>query len=100
MVNSPGGELTSAFGTSKNKLRLLKYPNIICLYAWGYKRSCSGVFATFVCKPVLKQYIIRILQYIHMGVLFTICVMITLTSKQSPGFSVSCLQNSTHRYLT
>ena len=34
----------------------------------GQKRSCSGVFATFVCKPILKQYIIRLLQYIHIGI--------------------------------
>ena len=65
MVKSPGRELSSAFGTSKDNLRLLKYPN---MYAWGYKRSCGGVFATFVCKPILKQYIIRLLQYIHMGI--------------------------------
>ena len=65
MVKSPGGELSSAFGTSKDTQRLLKYPN---MYAWGYKTSCSGVFATFVCKPILKQYIIRLLQYIHIGI--------------------------------
>ena len=53
---------------SKDNLTLLKYPNIICLYARGQERSCSGVFATFVCKPVLNQYIIRMLQYIHMGI--------------------------------
>ena len=51
-----------------DNLRLLKYPNSICLYAKGQKRSCSGVFVTFVCKPVLKQYIIRMLQHIHMGI--------------------------------
>ena len=57
---------------SKDNVRLLKYPNIICLYAGGggggQKRSCSDVFATFVCKPVLKQYIIRMLEHIHMGI--------------------------------
>ena len=78
IVKSPGGELSSAFRTSGD----------------------SGVFATFVCKPVLKQYIIRMLQYVytygnfHM-VLFTICVMIILTPKQFPGLSVSYLQNCT-----
>ena len=33
MVKSPDGELSSALGTSKDNLRLLKYTNIICLYA-------------------------------------------------------------------
>ena len=59
----------------------------------------SGVFATFVCKPVLKQYIIRTYTYLNFQetsmVLFTICVMIILTPKQFPGVSVSYLQNST-----
>ena len=68
----------------------------------GQKRSCGGVFATFVCKPILKQYIIRLLQYIRMEifqeasmVLFTICVMTILNLKQFPGLSVGYLQNST-----
>ena len=52
----------------RDSVRLLKYPNIICLYAKGQKRSCIGVFATFVCKPVPKQYIIRMLQHAHMGI--------------------------------
>ena len=89
---------------SKDNLRLMKYPNIICLYARGQKRSCSGAFATSVCKPVLKQYIIRMLQYIHIGifkklimVLFTICVVIISTPKQFLGLSVSDLQNSTQK---
>ena len=72
IVKSPSGELSSAFRTSRD----------------------SGVFATFVCKPVLKQYIIRMLQYVYTCgnfqetsmVLFTICVMIILTPKQFPGF--------------
>ena len=63
----------------------------------------SGVFATFVCKPVLKQCIIRMLQYVYTYgnfqgtsmVLFTICVMIISTPKQFPGLSVSYLQDST-----
>ena len=69
----------------------------------GQKRSCSGVFTTFVCKPTLKQYmyIIRLLQYICGNfqetsmVIFTICVMIILNPKQFLGLSVSYLQNST-----
>ena len=69
MVKSAGGGLSSAFGTSKDSPRLLKYANIICLYAslGGQEGSCSSVFALFISKPVLKQYIIRQLQYIHMG---------------------------------
>ena len=63
----------------------------------------SGAFATFVCKPVLKQYIIRMLQYVYTYgnfqetsmVLFIIGVMIILTPKQFPGLSVSYFQNST-----
>ena len=35
IVKSAGGELSSAFGTSKDKIRLLKYTNIICLYGRG-----------------------------------------------------------------
>ena len=35
MVKSPGGELSSAFETSKDNLKLLKYPKIICLYVGG-----------------------------------------------------------------
>ena len=78
---SPGGELSSAFRTRRD----------------------SGVFATFVCKPVPEQYIIRMLQYVYTYgnfqrtsmVLFTICVMIILTPKQFPGLSVGYLQNST-----
>ena len=57
MVKSPGGELSSAFETSKDNLRLLKYANIICLYARGQKGSCIGIFDIFVCKSILKQYI-------------------------------------------
>ena len=82
IVKSPsGGELSPAFRTSRD----------------------SGVFATFVCKPVLKQYIIRMLQCMYTYgnfqetslVLFIICIMIILTPKQFPGLSVSYLQNST-----
>ena len=80
IVKSPGEELSSAFRTSRD-----------------------SVFATFVCKPVLKQYIIRMLQYVYTYgnfqgtsmVLFTICVMIISTPKQFPGLSVSYLQDST-----
>ena len=80
IVESPSGELSPAFRKSRD----------------------SGVFATFVCKPALKQYI-RILQCVYTYgnfqetsmVLFTICVMIILTPKQFPGLSVSYLQNST-----
>ena len=85
IVESPGGEFSSAFRTSRDR----------------------GVSATFVYKPVLKQYIVRMLQYVYTYgkfqetsmVLFTICVMIILTPKQFPGLSVSYLQSST-RYLT
>ena len=66
MVKSPGGELFSAFGTSKDNLSSLKYPISFACMPGGQKRSCSGVFATFVCKPILKQYIIRLLQNVHM----------------------------------
>ena len=73
-----------------------------CLQHFRTSRD-SGVFATFVCKPVLKQYIIRMPQYVYTYgnfqetsmVLFTICVMIILTPKQFPGLSVSYLRNST-----
>ena len=84
IVESPGGEFSSAFRTGRDR----------------------SVFATFVYKPVLKQYIIRMLQYVYTYgnfqetsmVLFTICVRIILTPKQFPGLSVSYLQSST-RYL-
>ena len=39
MLKSAGGELSSAFGTTKDKIRLLKYTNIICLYARGTGRK-------------------------------------------------------------
>ena len=78
IVKPSGGELSSTFRTRRD----------------------SGVFATSVCKPVLKQYIIRMLQYVYTYgnfqetsmVLFTICVMIILTPKQFPGLSVGYLQ--------
>ena len=54
MVKSSGGELSSAFETSKDNLRLLKYPNTICLMPGGQKRRCNGVSATSVCKPTLN----------------------------------------------
>ena len=87
---------------SKDNLRLLNYPNIICLYARGQKRSCSGVFANFVCKQCTETvhhqdaaiYAHGNFQETSM-VSFTICVMIILTPKQFPGLSLSCLQNST-----
>ena len=70
MVKTAGEELSSVFGTSKYSLKSLKYTNIICLYAsWGGQEGgCSDVFAFFISKPILKQYIIRLLQYIHMGI--------------------------------
>ena len=68
MVKSADRELSSAFGTSKYSLKSLKYTNIICLYAslGGQEGSCG---ALFISKPILKQYIIRLLQYIHIGIL-------------------------------
>ena len=39
MVKPPGGELSLAIGTGKDNLRLLKYPNIICLHAWGTEKK-------------------------------------------------------------
>ena len=39
MVKSAGEELSSAFGTSKDKIWLLMYANIICLYARGTGRK-------------------------------------------------------------
>ena len=39
MVKSLGGELSSTFGTSNDNLTLLKYPNIICLYAWETEKK-------------------------------------------------------------
>ena len=74
MVKSPGEELSSAFGTSKGNLRLLKYPSIICLYAWGTeKKLWGGVLPLLYESPysyTLKRYmyIIRLLQCIHMGI--------------------------------
>ena len=64
-----------------------------------------GVFATSVCiKSVLKQYIIRMLQYVYTygnfqetfkhGFMYNLCHDV-LTPKQFPGLSVSYLQNST-----
>ena len=49
MVKSPGGELSSAFGTSKDNLRLLSIPISFACIPGRQKRSCSGVFSTFVC---------------------------------------------------
>ena len=69
MAKSPGGELFSAFGTSKDTPKVTEVSQchlLVCL--GGQKRSCGGVFATFVCKPILKQYIIGLLQYIHRGI--------------------------------
>ena len=63
MVKSPGGEFSSAFGTSKDNLKLPNYASIICLYARAQNKSCSGVFVILVCKPILKQYI-KLPQYI------------------------------------
>ena len=34
----------------------------------GQEGSCSDVFALFISTPMLKQYIIRLLQYVHMGI--------------------------------
>ena len=39
MAKSPDGELSSAFGTSKDNLSLLKYLNTICWYAWGTEKK-------------------------------------------------------------
>ena len=64
MIMSRGGELSSAFGTSKDNLRLLSVPISFVCMPGGQKRSCSGIF---VCESILKQYI-RLLQYIHMGI--------------------------------
>ena len=53
LVKSPGGELSSAFGTSKDNLRLLKYPNIICLDAWGGGGGRKEAVVVFL--PVLYE---------------------------------------------
>ena len=39
MVKLPGRELSLAFGASKDNLRLLKHPSIICLYGWRTKEA-------------------------------------------------------------
>ena len=80
MVKSAGGELSSAFGTSKGRLKLLKYTSIIAsmLARLGVQEGSSNdVFALFISKPILKQYIIRLLQFIHMGI-FRISVWLYL----------------------
>ena len=89
---------------SKDNLRLLNYPRIICLYARGQERSCSGVLPILYAKQCTETvhhqdaaiYAYGNFQETSM-VSFTICVMIILTPKQFPGLSLrlSYLQNST-----
>ena len=57
MVKSAGGELFSAFGTSKDKIRLLSIAISFACMLGEREGRYSGAFALFICKPIMKQYI-------------------------------------------
>ena len=56
MVKSPGGELSSAFGTSKENIRLLKYFNITCLYARRCYRDRKEAVVVFLQFLIASLY--------------------------------------------
>ena len=93
---------SSAFRTNKDNLRSLKYPNIICLYAWGIQKKLQWCFCHFSILAYTEAVHYQAAAIYTYGnfqessmVLFTICVMIILNPKQFPGSSVSYLQNYT-----